>query len=458
MRPFGKAKQIHLVGIGGIGMSGIAELLLNLGYAVTGSDLKDTPVTRRLSRLGGKIFAGHRKENIEGADVVVYSSAVSPENPEIIESRERAIPVIPRAEMLAELMRLKYGISVAGAHGKTTTTTMIASILTSGNLDPTVVIGGRLDIWGGSNAKLGQGMFLVAESDESDGSFMLLSPTIAVVTNIDYEHMDFYRDMDALRKTFVDFINKIPFYGLAVVCLDNDEIQGVIPRLRKRCLTYGLSSQADLRARDIEMGKFQVSFETLFQGKTLGRITVGMPGEHNVLNALAAICVGLELDIPIEDIGKGLLNLGGLYRRFQLKGEARGITILDDYGHHPTEIAATLAAARGCWPDNRLIVVFQPHRYTRTQLLYDRFVIGFNHADVLVVAPLYSAGESPLPGVNAEWLCRGIKEHGHKEVVLCESHDHILDFLEKTVREGDVVLTLGAGDIYHVGEELLKRL
>lgn len=458
MRPFGKARQIHFVGIGGIGMSGIAELLLNLGYTVTGSDLKDTPVTRRLKELGGRIYTGHRKENIEGADVVVYSSAVSAENAEVIESRERAIPVIPRAEMLAELMRLKYGISIAGAHGKTTTTTMIASILTTGRLDPTIVIGGRLDIWGGSNAKLGQGLFLVAESDESDGSFMLLSPTIAVVTNIDYEHMDYYRDMDALRKAFVDFINKIPFYGLAVVCLDNEEIQSIIPRLRKRCFTYGLSSQADLRARDVQKGKLQVGFEVLLHGKSLGRVIVGMPGDHNVLNALAAIAVGLELDVPLGEIRKGLQNLGGLARRFQIKGERSGVTVVDDYGHHPTEIMATLSAARGCWPEQRLIVVFQPHRYSRTRLLYDRFVISFNHADVLLVAPLYSAGEPPLEGVNAEWLCRGIKDHGHKEVVVCEGHEHILDVLQTTVRPGDVVLTLGAGDVYHVGEELLRRL
>jgi len=458
MKPFGKAKQIHFVGIGGIGMSGIAELLLNLGYSVTGSDLKDSPVTRRLVSLGGRVFAGHRKENIQGADVVVYSSAVSRDNPEIVESRERAIPVIPRAEMLAELMRLKHGISVAGAHGKTTTTTMIGSILTCGRLDPTVVIGGRLDIWGGSNAKLGQGLLLVAESDESDGSFMLLSPTIAVVTNIDCEHMDYYGNMDGLRKTFVDFINKIPFYGLAVVCLDNEEIQGIIPRLRKRCFTYGLSSQADLRARGVEKGMFQVSFEVVLHGESLGRVTVGMPGDHNVLNALAAIAVGLELDVPLEEIRKGLLNLGGLARRFQVKGKKGGVTVVDDYGHHPTEIMATLSAARECWPDRRIIVAFQPHRYTRTQLLYDRFVISFNHADILMVAPLYSAGESPVEGVNAEWLCRGIKEHGHKEVVLCENHEHILGTLQETVKPGDIVLTLGAGDIYHVGEELLKKL
>ncbi|MEW6669137.1 MAG: UDP-N-acetylmuramate--L-alanine ligase [Thermodesulfobacteriota bacterium] len=458
MRTFGKTKQIHFVGIGGIGMSGIAELLLNLGYKVTGSDLRETPVTQRLARLGGTIHIGHRKENIEGADAVVYSSAVSLDNPEIQEARESAIPVIPRAEMLAELMRLKHGIAVAGAHGKTTTTTMVASILTCGNLDPTVVIGGRLDIWGGSNAKLGQGLILVAESDESDGSFMLLSPTIAVVTNIDYEHVEYYGDMEALRKTFVDFINKIPFYGLAVLCLDNEEIQGIIPRLRKRCFTYGLSSQADLRARDVRKGTLEVSFEVVLHGESLGRVTVGMPGDHNVLNALAAISVGLELDVPMTDIQRGLRHLGGLGRRFQIKGEAGGILVMDDYGHHPTEIVATLEAARACWPDRRLLVVFQPHRYTRTRLLYDRFVISFNQADTLVVSPLYSAGEPPLEGVSAEWLARGIKEHGHKEVVLSRGHEHSLEILLDMVKPGDVVITLGAGDIYHVGEELLNRL
>jgi len=458
MRTFGKAKQIHFVGIGGIGMSGIAELLLNLGYRVSGSDVKESPATKRLMDLGGMVFVGHRKEYIEGADVVVFSSAVSPDNPEILEARGRYIPVIPRAEMLSELMRLKFGVAVAGAHGKTTTTSMVASILTTGKLDPTVVIGGRLDIWGGSNAKLGQGDILVAESDESDGSFMLLSPTIAVVTNIDVEHLDHYGDMDTLRAAFVSFINKIPFYGLAILCLDNEEIQGIIPRLKKRYLTYGMNSQADLRAKDVERGRFETHFEVVYQGRSLGRVVVGIPGGHNVLNAMAAILVGIELDIPMEDIRKGLKNLGGLGRRFQVKGEKNGVLVLDDYGHHPTEIVATLETARGCWPDRRLLVLFQPHRYTRTQSLYDRFVISFNHADVLMVAPIYSAGERPIEGVNAEWLCRGIKEHGHKEVLLCKNLEDILKTAREITRPGDVVMTLGAGDIFHAGEELLKVL
>ncbi len=439
-------------------MSGIAELLLNLGYEVSGSDIQDSPVIGRLHDLGGKIFSDHKKENIERADVVVYSSAVPGDNPEIVEARERYIPVIPRAEMLGELMRLKFGVAVAGAHGKTTTTSMIASILTCGNLDPTVVIGGRLDIWGGSNAKLGQGDILVAETDESDGSFMALSPTIAVVTNIDYEHVEHYKDMNGLRRTFVDFINKIPFYGLAIVCLDNEEIQGIIPLLKKRYITYGMNPQADLRATEIERGKLDVSCEISYQNESLGRVVVDMPGNHNVLNALAAISVGLELDIGVKNIKKGLRNLGGLARRFQIKNEKNGILILDDYGHHPTEITATLETAKEYWPEKRLIVVFQPHRYTRTEALYDRFVISFNHADILIVAPIYSAGENPIEGVNSEGLCRGIKEHGHREVILCKNQNEILQTLLGLIRPGDLVMTLGAGDIYRVGDELLKKL
>ena len=458
MTTFGKAKHVHFVGIGGIGMSGIAELLINLGYKVSGSDIKKSPVIRRLSDLGGKISLKHGKENIKGADVVVYSSAVSDDNPEIVEAKEKYIPVIPRAEMLAELMRLKYGVAVAGTHGKTTTTSMIASILSCGNLDPTVVIGGRLDIWGGSNAKLGMGDILIAESDESDGSFMVLSPTISVVTNIDYEHIEHYGDMDTLRKTFINFINKIPFYGLAILCLDDEEIQGIIPQLRKRYLTYGMNSQADLRAADIERRQLEVGFDLIFRNESLGSVVVGMPGDHNVLNALGAISVGLELDIDIEHIKEGIRNLGGLERRFQVKGEQDNILVVDDYGHHPTEVIATLQTAKTCWPEKRLIVVFQPHRYSRTEALFDRFVLSFNQADILIVAPIYSAGEVPIEGVNAEWLYQGIKEHGHKEVILCTNKSDIPEVLLEVLRPGDTVMTLGAGDIFNVGEALLKRL
>ena len=458
MKTFGKAKHIHFVGIGGIGMSGIAELLINLEYEVSGSDIQDSPVTARLAHLGGKIFHGHKKENIGEADVVVYSSAVSNDNPEIIEATERYIPVIPRAEMLAELMRLKYGVAIAGSHGKTTTTSMIASILTSAGLDPTVIIGGRLDIWGGSNAKLGQGDILVAETDESDGSFMALSPTIAVVTNMDQEHMDYYGHMDAIREAFINFINKIPFYGLAIICLDNEEIQGIIPHLRKRYITYGTNSQADVRATNIERDMLEVSFDVHYQNKALGNVQVGMPGDHNVLNALAAIAVAQELDVQMADVKEGLKTLGGLARRFQIKGEKGGIVLVDDYGHHPTEISAVLETAKECWPKKRLVVVFQPHRYTRTKALYDRFTISFNQADHLILAPIYAAGESPIEGVDTEWLCQGIKEHGHRDVHLCHSQDEILQVLLSVIKSGDLVMTLGAGDIYHVGEALLKKL
>jgi UDP-N-acetylmuramate--alanine ligase len=458
MKPFGKVQHIHFVGIGGIGMSGIAELLLNLGYTVSGSDLKESEVTRRLSGMGASLQLGHRREHAAGADVVVFSSAVSPDNPEIREAVERFVPVIPRAEMLAELMRLKYGVAVAGAHGKTTTTSMIASILTSADLDPTVVIGGRLDIWGGSNAKLGQGDILVAESDESDGSFMVLSPTIAVVTNVDLEHIEHYGTMDNLRNTFVDFVNKIPFYGSAVLCLDNEEIQGILPRLRKRYLTYGMASQADVQAREVETRELASSFEILHRERPLGRVLVGMPGKHNVLNALAAITVGLELELDLEDVKAGLRNLGGLARRFQLKGERGGILFMDDYGHHPTEVVQTLETARTCWPEQRLVVVFQPHRYTRTRALYDRFVLSFNQADVLLVAPIYGAGEEPIEGVTSDWLCRGIKQHGHREVIPGRDLDWIRERLREILRPGDVAVTLGAGDVHRVGERLMEEL
>lgn len=439
-------------------MSGLAELLINLGYEVSGSDLKATEVTRRLSELGGAIFQGHQEENVEGADVVVYSSAVRPENTEISGARKRHIPVIPRAEMLAELMRLKYGVAIAGAHGKTTTTSMVASILTFAQLDPTVVIGGRLDIWGGSNAKLGQGDILVAEADESDGSFLALSPTIAVVTNIDQEHLDHYRNMEAIRQTFIDFINKVPFYGTAILCLDNEEIQSIIPRLRKRCLTYGMSPQADLQGRNLKKEPRGVSLDVWLYGRLLGNLTVGMPGEHNALNALAATAVGLELEIGIEAIREGLKGLGGLARRFQIKGEKANILLLDDYGHHPTEIMATLKTAKECWPDRRLVVAFQPHRYTRTSALLDRFAISFNDADVLVVSPIYPAGESPIEGVTAERLARSVRDHGHKEVVFCPVQEDLVPCLLQLVRPGDLVMTLGAGDIHREGMRFFERI
>lgn len=457
MKQFGKAKHIHFVGIGGIGMSGLAELLINLGYSVSGSDLKDSAATKRLSRLGCRIFKGHDHHNAKGADVVVYSSAVGLQNPEILEAKDGYVPVIPRAEMLSELMRLKYGVAIAGAHGKTTTTSMVASILTCGELDPTVVIGGRLDIWGGSNAKLGQGDVLVAEADESDGSFLALSPTIAVVTNIDHEHMEHYGSMAAIRQTFVDFINKIPFYGTAILCQDNEEIQGIIPQLKKRYITYGMSTQADLRGKDLKNEKWGTSLEVIYRNHSMGRISVGIPGEHNVLNALAATAVGLELDLGMGVIREGISALGGLSRRLEIKGEKNGILLLDDYGHHPTEIIATLKTVKSCWSERRMVVVFQPHRYTRTQALMERFVLSFNDADVLLVAPIYPAGEQPIEGITAENLVKGIKDHGHKEVIFCSDQKEIVPTLEELTKPGDLVLTLGAGNIHREGERFLKH-
>ena len=458
MKIFSKVKHIHLVGIGGIGMSGIAELLLNLDYFISGSDLRKTEVTEHLSDLGGKIFLGHRPQNINGADVVVFSSAVKGDNQEIVEARERSIPVIPRAEMLAELMRLKYGIAVAGSHGKTTTTSMIASILTKGGFDPTVVIGGRLNIWGGSNARLGRSDFLVAEADESDGSFLALSPSIAVVSNIDHEHIDFYRSMNNLRKTFIDFINKIPFYGRAILCVDDKEVQGLIPKLTKSYLTYGLNPQSDIRASGISKEGLNTTFDVIFKSRLAGNVTISIPGEHNILNALAAVGVGLELDIDFKYIMEGLKNPGGLKRRFEIKDERGGILFLDDYGHHPTEIIATLSAAKECWPDRRLVVVFQPHRFTRTRDLYDKFVISFNQADFLIITPLYGAGEEPIPGVDSRTLYQGIRNHGHRAVTYCDSTEDTISELLDQIRPGDIVLTLGAGDIHLVGTDLLKRI
>jgi len=457
MKIFGKTKHIHLVGIGGIGMSGIAELLLNLDYFISGSDLRKTEVTEHLSDLGGKIFLGHRPQNIDGADVVVFSSAIKGDNPEIVEAREKSIPVIPRAEMLAELMRLKYGIAVAGSHGKTTTTSMIGSILTMGGFDPTVVIGGRLNIWGGSNARLGRSDFLVAEADESDGSFLALSPSIAVISNIDHEHIDFYHSMNNLRKTFIDFINKIPFYGRAILCVDDKEVHGLIPELTKSYLTYGLNSQADIRASGISKEGLNTTFDVIFKGRLAGNVTISIPGKHNILNALAAVGVGLELDIDFKYIREGLKDLGGLKRRFEIKDERDGILFLDDYGHHPTEIMATLSAAKECWPDRRLVVVFQPHRFTRTKDLYDKFVISFNQADFLIITPIYGAGEEPIEGVDSKTLYQGIRNHGHRAVTYCDSAEDAISELLDTIRPGDIVLTLGAGDIHLVGTEVLRR-
>ncbi len=451
-----KAQKIHFVGIGGSGMNGIAEVLLNLGHQVSGSDLKASPVTERLKGLGAVIQIGHSEKNVKGVDVVVISSAVSHDNPEVRSADAQLIPVIPRAEMLAELMRMKNGIAVAGTHGKTTTTSMIATVLGHGGIDPTIVIGGRLNSIG-SNARLGQSDFLVAEADESDGSFLKLSPTIAVVTNIDAEHLDFYGSLQKIKKTFLEFVNKVPFYGLAVLCLDDSNVQALMPGLKKRWLAYGTSAQVDLRAEEIRQEGFGSVFKVSLKRKELGEFTLHAPGEHSVLNALAAIAVGMELGLSVQVIREGLEAYSGVQRRFSLIGEEKGIMVVDDYGHHPTEIEATLAAAKG-FKDRRIVTIFQPHRYTRTRDLLQQFQTCFNQTDVLILTAIYPAGEGPIPGVSAENIYRGVKEHGHRDVTFLPDMKAIADHLPGILRKGDLVLTLGAGNVYKVGEELLKRL
>ncbi len=436
-------------------MSGIAEVLLNLGYRVSGSDLKETEITRRLQSLGGKLFYGHQAENILGAEVVVTSSAVRPNNPEVLAARTALLPVIPRAEMLAELMRLKYGVAVAGAHGKTTTTSMVAHVLAYGGLDPTVVIGGRLNSWG-SNARLGQGAFLVAEADESDGSFLHLSPSIAVVTNIDLEHLDFYKDLEHIKTTFLEFLNRLPFYGLAILCLDDPHIPSLIPKLQKRYRTYGLTAQADLQAREVKQNGLSTQYRFYGNGKEWGEIRFKIPGLHNVYNSLAAISVGFELEIPFQKIQEAFDCLEGVQRRFQIRGEFRGITVLDDYGHHPTEIRATLNALRGCWPERRIVVVFQPHRYSRTKALFDEFTTSFYQADCLFLLPIYPAGEDPIEGVDSEHLLEGIKEKGHREVGVFSARAEVIPSLLGMLKSGDVLVTLGAGDVWKIGQEIVS--
>ncbi len=452
-----KQYHIHFVGIGGIGMSGIAELLLNLGYKVSGSDLKSSDITERLRRFGGTIFRGHEADQVAGANVVVVSSAVDENNPEVRTARQMSIPVIPRAEMLAELMRLKYSIAVAGAHGKTTTTSIVAAVLDRGGLDPTVVIGGKLKSID-TNARLGEGEFIVAEADESDGSFLKMSPAIAVVTNIDREHLDHYEDLDEIKSAFLNFIDRIPFYGLAVLCLDNESVQDIIPDIKKRYTTYGISAQADIQAKNVLFEGLQSQFSLYHRGIHLGDIRLNLPGIHNVYNSMASVAVGLELSIPFDTIKEALETLQGVQRRLEIKGEINNITVVDDYGHHPTEIKATLQAAKEAWPDRRIVVVFQPHRYSRTRALFDDFTRSFYQSDVLLVLPIYSAGEKVLAGVDSFSMCDGIRKHGHREVICKESLTTAVSGLKDILQPGDVLLTLGAGDVWKVGESLLAEM
>ena len=437
-------------------MSGIAEVLLNLGYRVTGSDLAESDTTHRLQKLGAEIFLGHRAENLKEANVVVTSSAVRRDNPEVLAAQGSLIPVIPRAEMLAELMRMKYSIAVAGTHGKTTTTSMIATVLAHGGLDPTAVIGGKLNAFG-SNAKLGQGDLLVAEADESDGSFLRLTPTIAIVTNIDPEHLDHYRNLEEIQTAFLEFINKVPFYGLAVLCLDQENVQALIPRVSKRFVTYGLTTQANYRATDISFHGLSTTFRAWADDHELGQISIRMPGLHSVYNALATIAAAFELEVGFGVIHEALESFSGVQRRFQIKGEWGGVMVVDDYGHHPTEIKATLSAAKSGW-ERRTVVIFQPHRYTRTRDLFREFLTAFNQADVLFLTGIYAASEDPIPGVKVEDLCEGIKGHGHKDVALVPDKSQVVEHVLPRLQPGDMLITLGAGDVWKAGEALIQKL
>lgn len=459
---FKKFERIHFIGIGGVGMSGIAEVLHNLGYTVVGSDLRESETTARLAGLGIDITIGHRAENVKDIDVVVTSSAVSAYNPEVEEAKRLSIPVIPRAEMLAELARLKYGILVAGAHGKTTTTSLLASVLGEGGFDPTVVIGGKLKGIG-SNAKLGEGEFLVAEADESDGSFLKLSPTIAVVTNIDREHMDFFRNLEEIKDAFLAFINKVPFYGLSVLYGDNEHIRELLPRVERRFLTYGLSHGLDLVAKNIESKGFSSRFEAVLHDTSLGIFEAPLIGTHNICNSLAAIAVANELEMDIEVVRKALFNFSGVQRRFEIKGSVNGIYVVDDYGHHPAEINATIRAAKSALiktgtngsSRGRLVVLFQPHRYTRTRDLLNEFYTSFADADKVVLMDIYPAGEEPIQDISSEVLLKGMN-NARRNAEFIKEKSEILDYLGGELRDGDMLLTLGAGDVWKLGNEFLE--
>jgi UDP-N-acetylmuramate--alanine ligase len=447
--------QIHFVGIGGIGMSGIAEVLLNLGYAVSGSDLRESDTTRRLASLGGRIFVGHAASNLTEADVVVTSTAVRKDNPEVVAAREKKIPVIARAEMLAELMRLKYGVAIAGSHGKTTTTSLAAHLLAHAGMDPTAVVGGKVNTFG-SNAKLGKGDYMVVEADESDGSFLRIPPTLAVVTNIDPEHLDYWKTPEALRQGFVDFVNRVPFYGISILCIDHPIVQSLIPDLEKRFVTYGESHQADYRAEKIEVSGHAVRFDAYRRGEPLGRFEVHMVGRHNALNALAVVALADEMGIPMVVTREALAGFRGVQRRFTVKGEKRGITVVDDYGHHPAEVKATLLGAREAF-HRRVVCVFQPHRYTRTRDLFSEFATAFNDADVLLLSDIYAASEEPIPGVSPEALVEAIRARGHRDAHYVPRAE-LAARARAVVKPGDIVITLGAGDVTNVGPELLQLL
>jgi UDP-N-acetylmuramate--alanine ligase len=454
---FRNFQRIHLVGIGGIGMSGIAEVLLTLGYNVSGSDLKSSPITERLASLGAKVLLGHDAGNVAGAHVAVVSSAVKADNPEIVEAHRLKIPVIHRAEMLAELMRLKYGIAVAGAHGKTTTTSMTASVLAAAGLDPTFVVGGRVN-QAGTTARLGKGEYMVVEADESDRSFLLYAPVVAVVTTIDREHLDQYHSLEEIQEVFTQFVNRVPFYGAVILCLDEPNVQAILPRVKRPVITYGTSRQADLVISEVELRGMESEFRLAYRGEDLGRFHLhSPPGMHNVRNAAAAAAVGLYLSVPGELIRTGLEKFKGVGRRFEIKGQVNDITLIDDYGHHPAEIQATLEAARGC-NYKRLLVLFQPHRYSRTNALWKEFCQAFNRADVLVVTDVYAASETPIPGITGAALAEAIRAAGHKQAMYCGSMQEAIEMLMKEARPGDAVMTIGAGSVGRAADELAVLL
>ena len=454
---FFRPQHLHFAGIGGIGMSGIAEVLLNLGYRISGSDLKLSATTDRLASMGATIFEGHAAANVAGASGLVVSSAVNEQNPEVREARRLQIPVIPRGELLAELMRLKYGIAVAGSHGKTTTTSMTAAILNFAGLDPTVVVGGKIPTMGGSNARVGTSDFLLVEADESDGSFLKLAPIIAVVTNIDREHVDHYATIEDTRAAFTEFVNKVPFYGAAILCLDDPNVQIILPAIERRTIAYGATAQADMQAGEISCGPFETRFRLRRGAADLGTFHLRLPGRHNVLNATAAVAVALELEVKPDVIREALAAFTGVDRRFQVRGKERGVTVVDDYGHHPTEIRATLDGARQCG-FRRIHVLFQPHRYTRTLHLLDDFARAFHQADTVFVMDIYAASEKPIEGVSAESLVERIRQFGHRGAEYVGTMDRGIDAVLGVAAEGDLVITLGAGSVSQAGEKILARL
>lgn len=456
---FGRTRHIHMVGIGGIGMSGMAEILLQKGYKVTGSDASKGEPIQRLKELGAEIHIGHDEKNIEGADVVVFTSAVkAEENLETKAAMEAGIPVIKRAQMLAELMRMKYGIGIAGTHGKTTTTTMVGHVIQDGSFDPTIMVGGKVHSFSKTNAVVGKGDIIIVEADEFDRTFLRLRPSLSVITNIEAEHLDIYDNLEDVKNAFVEFANKVPFYGAVVLCLDDSNVRSIIPQIERRTITYGLTPQAEIRATNIEVNKFYSTFTVLNEDEELGEIKLMAPGKHNVSNALAAIAVGLELDIDFKHIKSGLERFEGVFRRFQLKSDKDGVIVIDDYAHHPTEVQATLKAARNGWKDRRIVAVFQPHLYSRTQDLYKDFGSSFFDAEVCVITDVYPSREEPIEGVNGKLIADSAKEYGHRQVHYVEDKKELPNRLKEIVQAGDVVITMGAGDIYKYGEEFVETL